>query len=167
MNIQARPRASHDVMGAASAAVATAVWSALPDYVRSPARRRVVRAAVVAAGATVAAADAARRTRVGGSEPDDSALFTADATMSPDGSAPERPNGRLTAALLAGGLMMTWAGLRFGQRVDDAVAAAFARRGVRHPYTATGLIWGAITPLLWFPQNDRAEPAEGGRERPE
>lgn len=124
-------------------------WSALPDHVASPSRRRAIRAALLAGGAGVVAVRSAGRPARDTPTVDDTVPDAAPGAA--DGGAAARPWGSIPprwrplagvagAAALVGGSVVS---LRLSQRIDDACAARLARAGVPYPYTVVGLGWGA------------------------
>lgn len=124
-------------------AAMSSVWTALPDYVESPARRRVLRSALTVGTVVVAARwmtehESIDTQRRGGTESRLDAEAGAETSQESEESRPW-----MTAGMVVGGLGLLVGGLVAGQKLDDATAGWFSRRGVRHPYTATGLLWGA------------------------
>lgn len=168
--------ASNDPVGVAVAMGVGAVWTALPDYIESRGARRLVRAGLVVAGMTAVAArhavvlpregvdthvsDASEP--VAGPDPSEGGPG-ADGDPETGGSgldglwnrvpATYRPVAMAVAGAAGVGFMV--GGLVVSQKIDDAVAGWFARRGVEHPYTATGMLWGALVPVVSLLDSDR------------
>lgn len=138
-----------DLVEAALTALVGVTWSALPDHVASPSRRRAVRAALVAAGAGVVAVRSAGRP-ARDAPGLDAVAADGDGVARPWESIPPRWRplaGVAGAAALVGGSV---ASLRLSQRIDDACAARLARAGVPYPYTVVGLGWGALAFAMAF-----------------
>ncbi|WP_141631288.1 hypothetical protein [Mobilicoccus pelagius] len=158
-----------DVVETAVTVLLGVAWSALPDHVASPSRRRTARTALVAAGAgIVAVRSATHSTRH--TPMDDTAVAESapvhegvpSAAVAEDGPGVTGGNGAVRpwesipprwrplvgvagAATLVGGSVLS---LRLSQRIDDVCAARLARAGVSYPYTVVGLGWGAVALVM-------------------
>ncbi|STD14312.1 Uncharacterised protein [Dermatophilus congolensis] len=146
---------SDPVVMAVSVLVGVA-WSALPDYTDSRVTRRLVRASLIAAAAGVVGIRSAtldREKAAEGARPESGSNAQDDSSDEMQIAAlweliPEAYRPAVAVAAAATGIGGLAGGMVLGQKTDDVVAGWFARRGVKHPYTTTGLLWGACVPLL-------------------
>ena len=142
---------SLDAIDTAIMSTLAVAWTALPDYVSNPTLRRGLRAGLLLGGASIIGLRAQRIGALGLSDhlsreqnpnasdaqPQGLAALLGDA---PPAAWVAPVLGGVAGAVVAGGVVLS-------QKIDDAAAGYLERRGVRHPYTVTGLTWGVLAAL--------------------
>ena len=142
---------SLDAIDTAIMSTVAVAWTALPDYVSNPTLRRWLRAGgLLLGGASIIGLRAHLMGGDGTSDPSAGEQHPSgdDAQQRIASLLGDSPPAGWVAPVLAGVAVVTLAGgVVASQKIDDAVAGHLKRRGVRHPYTVTGLTWGVLAAL--------------------
>ena len=142
---------SLDAIDTAIMSTVAVAWTALPDYVSNPTLRRWLRAGgLLLGGASIIGMRAHLMGGDGTSDPSAGEQHPSgdDAQQRIASLLGDSPPAGWVAPVLAGVAVVTLAGgVVASQKIDDAVAGHLKRRGVRHPYTVTGLTWGVLAAL--------------------
>lgn len=141
---------SLDAIDTAILSAASVAWTALPDYVSDPTLRRGLRTGLLLGGASIIGMRAHLMGGDGTSDPSAGEQHPSgdDAQQRIASLLGDSPPAGWVAPVLAGVAVVTLAGgVVASQKIDDAVAGHLKRRGVRHPYTVTGLTWGVLAAL--------------------